>query len=143
VRLRRVTAVALMLASAGCAQASGEAAAVSVSLIQLIATPERYNEKRVRAVGVAQFAFEENALYLHKDDADLLNTSNAVWLDAGSISTEGLSGLPVFVEGVFTASRRGHLGAFQGTILVHRIHHARDRAHYETMLKAPPPPVHK
>ncbi len=42
-----------------------------ISLINLIATPERYHGKWVRVQGVANFEFEGNALFLHKEDYKL------------------------------------------------------------------------
>ncbi len=41
-----------------------------VSLINLIATPEKYNGKWVRVIGVARFEFEGDALFLSKSDYD-------------------------------------------------------------------------
>jgi hypothetical protein len=37
-----------------------------VSLIQLIATPERYHGKFVEVIGYMNLEFEGNAIYLHK-----------------------------------------------------------------------------
>ena len=39
-----------------------------VSLIQLIANPEKYDGKQVQVVGFLRLEFEGNALYLHEDD---------------------------------------------------------------------------
>ena len=39
-----------------------------VSLVQLIATPERYDGKRVMVIGYLRLEFEGNALYLHSED---------------------------------------------------------------------------
>jgi hypothetical protein len=41
-----------------------------VSMVQLLATPERFHGKRVRFTGFVHLAFEGNGIYLHKEDFD-------------------------------------------------------------------------
>ena len=107
--------------------------AEAVSLIQLIATPERFEGHMVRVIGVAQFGSEESALYLHREDSDLLNVSNAVWL-ATDKDYRSLKGAFVIVEGRFTAREHGHLGAFPGTIReIRRLQRMRTRADYQRL----------
>ena len=91
---------------------------LGVSLVQLIANPDWYEGKRVRVKGYCHLEFEEQSLYLHREDADLMNTSNAVWLESDSSDLEQakLNEQFVLVEGVFTGKSRGHLGAWSGTI---------------------------
>ena len=48
------------------------------SLIQLIATPKKFNNKQVRVAGFLQLEIEGNALYLHQEDAQFVMTANAV-----------------------------------------------------------------
>ena len=110
----------------------------SVSIIQLLATPERYEGRLVRVQGVAHFAFEESALYLHREDADCMNSSNGVWLD--SDARADLSDKFVIVEGRFTAKDHGHLGAWPGEIQdVTRLERAGVRRDYQRMREPPPP----
>ena len=108
----------------------------AVSMIQLIATPERYEGRLVRLAGVFQFGMEESALYLHREDADLLNGENGVWIDGKEGLTEkdyqALSGSYVLVEGVFTSKSRGHMGMFAGELRpVRRLERKRTRADYQ------------
>lgn len=86
-----------------------------VSIIQLIATPERFNGKPVRLTG--WFIYEPNgtAVYLTPDDADLRNTSNglAVEIDekkllAQGIPPDGFTRKLVRLEGIFDAEATGH-----------------------------------
>jgi hypothetical protein len=51
-----------------------------VSLIALIANPEKYIGKQVRVDGYATVGFENNFLYLNPYDAQVFNTCNAVRL---------------------------------------------------------------
>ena len=88
-------------------------------LVQLIADPEDFDGERVRVEGFLHVKFEDNALYLHREDADHLVGRNAAW-----ISFDGkVGGDPsafdrryVLVEGVFRADEHGHMGAYSGTI---------------------------
>jgi hypothetical protein len=90
-----------------------------VSLMQLIATPERFNGRPVRVIGFCWLEFEGNSLYLHREDFDQGITRNAVWLDLGSpvpARYMELKGKYVVVEGTFSSSERGHFGMFGGSI---------------------------
>lgn len=94
-----------------------------VSLINLIATPEKYHGKWVRVQGVANFEFEGNALFLHKEDFKL-GTKNAVWLspDASVLKVDeatlakNFNGKYVVVEGIFNMNDHGHMDLFSGSI---------------------------
>ena len=121
---------------------SGEEAR-AVSMIQLIANPDRYEGRLVRLIGVAHFAMEESALYLHREDAETLNSNNAVWLGASPGLTEeeykALSGAFVVVEGRFTAKAHGHLGAFPGELeSVRRLQRISTRSDYNKQRKQAP-----
>jgi hypothetical protein len=81
-----------------------------VSLVQLIATPERFDGKLVGLVGFCHLEFEGDAIYLHREDFDALLTRNAVAIDLPSSvppEFQGLSGKYVIVEGRFRAPGPG------------------------------------
>jgi len=94
-----------------------------ISLINLIATPERYHGKWVNVQGVANFEFEGNALFLHKEDFKL-GTKNAVWLspDTSALKVNEVTlardfnGKYVVVEGIFDMNDHGHMDLFSGSI---------------------------
>ena len=90
----------------------------AVSMIQLMANPEKYDGQLVRFEGVINLQFEGNAVYLTKEHWRSHITSNAFWLDIGSFAKPlGIpNGRYVLVEGVFDRSERGHLGLYMGTI---------------------------
>ncbi|GAK50705.1 hypothetical protein U14_01938 [Candidatus Moduliflexus flocculans] len=102
-----------------------------ISLIQLIAHPEKYHQKIIRIEGYFHYHFEDVALYLSKIDADYLIGVNAVWLSFAESATmeahqvefppgkERLSYFSckyVLIEGRFNQEVHGHLGAYSGTI---------------------------
>jgi hypothetical protein len=100
--------------------AQGIAAEIpEVSLIQLIATPDKFDGKRVMVVGVSEIEFEGNALYLHKEDRDLSLYKNALWLEVPK-DKEALwkahSSKYVLVVGTFRAGNLGHEDMFSGAL---------------------------
>ena len=89
-----------------------------VSLIQLIGNPDRYEGKLVRIDGFVHIDFEDNAVWLHKEDFDNYIHSNSVWIDVNScVDWEGkpMSGY-ASVSGRFSSQRHGHMGLWPGVI---------------------------
>jgi hypothetical protein len=54
---------------------------VTVSLIQLIANPEKYDGERFGIIGFLRLEFEGNRLYLHEEDYKNAITENSVAID--------------------------------------------------------------
>ena len=97
--------------------------ATEVSLINLIATPEKYDGKSVRVVGVGNINFESNGLYLSEEDYKKCVTKNAVWLDidekklsAAYADLKQLNGNHILIEGVFNCGKTGHFGRYSGAV---------------------------
>ena len=93
--------------------------AVDVSLIQLIATPEKYHGKRVRLEGFLRLEFEGNAIYLHREDYEHRIAKNGLWVDATKEMYKDRKKMDlhyVLIEGVFNAKSHGHMGLFSGEI---------------------------
>lgn len=91
----------------------------AVSLIQLIANPSSFDGGRVVLTGYVVLEFEHTAVYLHEIDATYGIAPNGLWLDVpvGSDSHRArFHRRYVLIEGTFSAQRRGHRGAFSGTI---------------------------
>ena len=97
----------------------GECPLANVSLVQLLATPERFDGRHVRVIAFVHLEFEGDAAYLHREDFEANLDRNAVWLD---FRTGTLTGAPsiidryVLLEGTFDARDRGHLGLFGGAL---------------------------
>lgn len=94
-----------------------------VSVISLLSTPEKYDGRFVRVIGVGCIKFEGYAFYLSKDDYKYNVTKNALWMDLDykSLNTsdkelEKWNGKYVLVEGIFNSKKNGHLNLFSGTI---------------------------
>ena len=93
--------------------------AVDVSLVQLIATPERFHGKRVRVIGFVRLEFEGDAIYLHGDDYKHRLSRNGLWIDVPEKMEARRAEFDrryVLIEGVFDAQNRGHLDSFSGSI---------------------------
>jgi len=104
-----------------------------VSVINLIATPERYNGKLVRIIGYLNLEFEGNALYLHKEDYDRSLLKNGIWIDMPRKDfiekTKEFSKHYVVIEGIFDMSDTGHMGLFSGSLTkITRLDRWRDNA---------------
>jgi hypothetical protein len=87
------------------------------SLINLIATPERYDAKKVQIIGVAVIRFEGTAVFLARDDAERGVRKNAVWLELEDHEKfQRFNGMYVVVQGTFVAAAKGHGGMYSGSL---------------------------
>jgi hypothetical protein len=100
-----------------------------VSVINLIASPERYHGKLVHVTGWATISFEDTALCLSEKPA---STKECLWLEIteGPFAlSEGQTTYPkaeaewkkfhnqvITIQGAFDMRNQGHMGAFSGAI---------------------------
>lgn len=94
-----------------------------ISLINLIATPEKFHNKKVRVIGAGRLEFEGNAICLSKDDIAYRISRNCLWINidpetirATQEKLEEFNGKYVLIEGVFNAENTGHMGMNSGGI---------------------------
>jgi hypothetical protein len=94
--------------------------AEEVSIVQLIATPERYDGKIVRLIGYLHLEFEGDAIYLHREDFDRGIYENSVWInlpnDIKPGQRQAVNGHYVICTARFVAGRHGHMGMFAGEL---------------------------
>lgn len=106
----------------GCPSASRGGAAPAlydVSLVQLLATPERFEGCRVLVIGFVHLEFEGNAVYLHRDDFEANLLKNGLWVEfrPGVLkAAERYSDRYLILAGVFTQHVRGHMGLWSGAL---------------------------
>src|SRR5262245_15252541 len=62
---------------------------LSVSLLQLVATPDVFDGKHVRVQGFVRIEHEGTAIYLHREDAEHMLTKNGLWLVASDVASQG------------------------------------------------------
>ncbi len=94
--------------------------AKDVTMIQLIATPEKFDGEFVRVIGVGNLEFESNCISLSKEDFKY-GVGNSVWIEFGekAISYEEAqqyNGEYVILEGVFDKDDCGYMDMFCGSI---------------------------
>jgi hypothetical protein len=89
-----------------------------VSVIQLIANPEAYDQKLVRITGYLHLEFEGDVIYLHREDFDNALTKNGIWINLPKDITSGqikaVNDHYVICTGRFVAGRHGHMGMNSG-----------------------------
>jgi hypothetical protein len=79
-----------------------------VSVIELVATPERHSGGHIYVFGYLVDELEHHALYLTKDDAEYFNVRNGIWVELPTDSTvrRPKKGY-VFVRGYFSNETNG------------------------------------
>ena len=93
---------------------------LEVSLIRLIANPEKFNGQKVRVIGYLHLGFEDFVLCLHKEDYIKSISKNGVWVDIKNRtqlkSFSKYSDHYVLLEGIFDSQMTGHMGMNSGSI---------------------------
>jgi len=114
--------IALALVVFLLAGADGNSAEVRyVSLISLVATPERFEGTAVNVQGVAYFDSKHyiNAIFLTREDKVRGNSSNAIFLylspKLGNV--DRLNNKYVTVQGKFSSKNKGHLNVFPACLV--------------------------
>jgi hypothetical protein len=122
-----ITGWAASNAAGGKAPAEGEKPGsssqqpLSISLLQLIATPDAFDGKYVRVQGFVCIEHEGTAVYLHREDAEHMLTKNGLWLAANDATPDDSKEAQVkdryaLIEGRFTAKKQGHMGLWSGSV---------------------------
>lgn len=93
----------------------------SGSIINLIGTPEKYHNKKVRVIGFLNLEFEGNAIYLHKEDYKKSITKNGLWVTFTEKAWKKIKKYKFnknyfLIEGTFDMTSFGHMGLWSGTI---------------------------
>jgi len=118
--MRNLIAIAILLVSvmAGPSYSQPMEKSEKVSIIQLLANPEKYEGKLVQLTGYVHLEFEGNAIWLHKDDFQNSIYSNALWIHVTTcVDWDGkpMSGYASLM-GRFTAKSHGHGRLWPGVI---------------------------
>jgi hypothetical protein len=88
-------------------------------MVQLLATPERFDGKRIAVAGWCNLEFEGNALYFHEVDFRYGLVTNAIWLEVPHPLPEkhrAAHGNYAGVVGTYHSGRGGHFGRYAGSI---------------------------
>jgi len=103
---------------------------IDVSIISVIANPEKYNGKKIRLKGYFTYQFEEHMLYLHKADYDASLYKNALFLFTNKefLTEQGIDepyrGY-IVIEGTFTTDKGvfsyANTGALEDITMMYRL----------------------
>lgn len=101
--------------------AAGACALYGVSLVELLANPERFHGRVVSVRGYVRLEFEGNAIYLSKESYEAGSRRDALWLTlaaASPLAKPGATFGPRYasVRGRFDAFDRGHFGMYSGAL---------------------------
>jgi hypothetical protein len=117
--LRRMMPMILFCSVLSAALGEDQREPLHVSVIQLIANPEKYDQKQVAVIGFMRLEPEGDALYLSREDFMHGITANAIWIDVTpdiQKNAQILNNNYVALLGVFDASGHGHAGMFSGRL---------------------------
>lgn len=90
-----------------------------ISIIGLIANPEKYHQQVVQVKGYINLEFEACAIYLQKEDHDLSIDKNGIWVEISKSEMKKMVDLDkryVILEGTFDMYNKGHKSAYSGSI---------------------------
>ena len=95
----------------------GDCSLFGVSIIQLLADPQKYDGKKIRVSGYVHIEDENTGIYLHKEDLTHHLYANGLWIIflENTFNPECRDQYAV-VEGIFDAKNTGHLGLWNGAI---------------------------
>lgn len=81
--MKLIASICVVLAAVLAAPVSA-AEPTNVSMVQLIANPEKFDGKLIRIIGFLRLEFEGDALYLHREDYENGIMGDAIWVDVNS-----------------------------------------------------------
>ena len=92
-----------------------------ISMLRLIVTPEKYDNKTVQIIGYLNLEFEGNAIYFHKEDYENGSSRNGFWVSfddkiAKRKDLEKYNKNYVIIVGKFDMNSKGHMSMFGGTL---------------------------
>ena len=110
-------ALCAIVATRDVVASADEESPIDCSIINLLATPERYAGKQIRTYGYVVAEFEDTAIYFSADDMRNRTSVNGIWL-AIAETAPGMTaahGRLSILEGTFDKGR-GYADAFGGTL---------------------------
>lgn len=102
------------------ARATDEQKFVQVSLVSLIATPDKYDGMLVMVKGIAHLDNKTSmySIFLTREDKRAGNGLNGIYLVLGSslANVDQFNDKYILVRGLFEAKNKGHLDSFSGSL---------------------------
>ena len=88
-------------------------------MLQLITSPERFHNKKVRVIGFFRCEFEGTVLYPHREDYEHSLIPNGIAMNIDEFEDPTCKALDlsyVIAEGVFSSKGKGHMSLWSGTL---------------------------
>jgi len=96
---------------------NGDCALYGLSMVQLLANPEKYDGAHVRVAGYIHLEPESSAIYLHREDEERHLFKNGTWVSlAPGASFDGCQDAYVVIEGLYRARNEGQMSRWTGAI---------------------------
>lgn len=89
---------------------------VDVSMVQLVASPEKFDGRAIRVIGFLHLEADGNVLYLHSEDCVYTLIKNSIWVNETPLMKKKFSDRYVLIEGTFDAQDHGFKGLWSGAI---------------------------
>ena len=115
----RMVLAALILLFAGFVGSANGANPQSVSIVSLVADPQRFDGQFVRVIAYLRVEFEGTVLYLHREDYEQAIIPNGIWIalsDTQMNAARKLSNSYVIAEGIFSSKEKGHMDMWSGSL---------------------------
>lgn len=97
----------------------------SVKLVDVLKNPKIFDGKKVQIIGEIEMQFEKNILrVIYCNNVLIPEKDQEIWveLSKGSVEKNRISNYnKVKVIGTFDAKKKGHLGAYPGTLKIEKI----------------------
>jgi hypothetical protein len=117
-KMKLIASVCILVAALFVVPIKGEEP-LNVTMVQLIANPEKFDGKLIRVIGYLRLEFEGDVLYLHREDYEFGILGDGVWIDVTPEMTTESKSLNlhyVLLEGIFSSRDRGHMGMWSGAV---------------------------
>jgi hypothetical protein len=96
---------------------NGDCDLYGISMVQLLASPDKYDGKYVRVSGYMHLEPQANAIYLHREDVEHHLLKNGVWVAAAEgVSLEACQDAYVIIEGLFRARNSDNARYWSGAV---------------------------
>ncbi|MGI8527151.1 MAG: hypothetical protein ACR2K5_13415 [Pseudolabrys sp.] len=118
-KLSTFAQIALTLVVAFILPAYADDTAIKISMVALIAAPQKLDGKLISTAGFLRLEFEGDSIYFNREDSKNRIEKNGLWITTNeeiNARRNELNDKYVLIEGVFDAHNHGHMGLWSGAI---------------------------
>lgn len=115
----RIVLAALIFSFAGFVGSASGADPQPVSMVSLVADPQRFDGQFIRVIAYLRVEFEGTVLFIHREDYEQAIIPNGIWIalsDTQMKIAKKLSNSYVIAEGIFSSKDKGHMDMWSGSL---------------------------